>query len=69
MDTATRSEGRAIPCNKGKRLGQKPPLKLRSGPSGFDCSWIIEPENSRYSTPPSTASCAAAIWWGFAFTM
>ena len=29
MDTETKSEGRAVPWNKGKVLGQKPPLKLR----------------------------------------
>ena len=29
MDTKTKSEGRAVPWNKGKLLGQKPPLKLR----------------------------------------
>jgi hypothetical protein len=29
MDTATSTEGRAIPWNKGKLLGQKPPLKLK----------------------------------------
>src|SRR5438046_3450287 len=29
MDTETKSEGRAVPWNKGKLLGQKPPLKLR----------------------------------------
>jgi len=29
MDTATRTAGRAIPWNKGKLLGQKPPLKLK----------------------------------------
>src|SRR4249919_455945 len=29
MDTATETEGRAIPWNKGKLLGQKPPLKLK----------------------------------------
>ena len=29
MDTATTTAGRAIPWNKGKLLGQKPPLKLR----------------------------------------
>jgi hypothetical protein len=28
MDTATKTEGHAIPWNKGKLLGQKPPLKL-----------------------------------------
>ena len=29
MDTETKSDGRAIPWNKGKLLGQKPPLKLK----------------------------------------
>jgi hypothetical protein len=29
MDTATTTTGRAIPWNKGKLLGQKPPLKLK----------------------------------------
>src|SRR5438309_5978553 len=29
MDSARKSEGRAIPWNKGKLLGQKPPLKLK----------------------------------------
>ena len=29
MDTETKSDGRAVPWNKGKLLGQKPPLKLR----------------------------------------
>ncbi len=28
MDTTTQTAGRAIPWNKGKLLGQKPPLKL-----------------------------------------
>ena len=30
MDTATKTEGRATPWNKGKLLGQKPPLKLKA---------------------------------------
>ena len=30
MDTETKSEGRAVAWNKGKLLGQKPPLKLRA---------------------------------------
>ena len=34
MDTATKTEGRATPWNKGKLLGQKPPLKLKE-------SWSI----------------------------
>jgi hypothetical protein len=29
METATSTVGRAIPWNKGKLLGQKPPLKLK----------------------------------------
>ena len=29
MDPTTQTSGRAIPWNKGKRLGQKPPLKLK----------------------------------------
>ena len=29
METATSTEGRAIPWNKGKLHGQKPPLKLK----------------------------------------
>jgi hypothetical protein len=29
MDTATTIAGRSIPWNKGKLLGQKPPLKLK----------------------------------------
>ena len=29
MDTATKTEGRATPWNKGELLGQKPPRKLK----------------------------------------
>jgi hypothetical protein len=29
MDASTKSTGRVTPWNKGKLLGQKPPLKLR----------------------------------------
>lgn len=29
MNTATKSERRAVPWNNGKLLGQKPPLKLK----------------------------------------
>jgi len=29
MDTATNTEGRRVPWNKGKLVGQKPPLKLK----------------------------------------
>jgi hypothetical protein len=29
MDTVTKTEARAVPWNKGRLLGQKPPLKLK----------------------------------------
>ena len=29
MDTATKTEGRATPWNKGKLLGQKPPTEAK----------------------------------------
>ncbi len=29
MDTVTKTERRAVPWNKGKLLGQRPPLKLK----------------------------------------
>ena len=29
MDTSTKTQGRVAPWNKGKLLGQKPPLKLK----------------------------------------
>ena len=29
MDTSTKTAGRIAPWNKGKLLGQKPPLKLK----------------------------------------
>src|SRR6266513_4638065 len=29
MDSITKTKARAVPLNKGKLLGQKPPLKLR----------------------------------------
>ena len=59
---ATKAGERAIPWNKGKLLGQKPPLKRkRSGPSEFDCNWIIAPAISRCLISPWTANCAAAI--------
>ena len=62
MYTSTSTEGRATPWNKGKLLGQKPPLKLKE-------IWAIRirlqsrgaPENSRCSTSLSIASYAAAI--------
>jgi hypothetical protein len=47
MDTATTKAVRAAPWNKGKLVGQKPPLKLKG-------IW-------RCSNSPSTTSCAVAI--------
>ena len=57
MDTAATITRRAIPWNKGKLLGQKPPLKLKE-------IWAIrirpqlhlEPENLHCSTSPSIAN-------------
>ena len=69
-NTAPKADGRVVPWNKGKLIGERPPLKLKDiGSSGFDFNWIIEPGNSRCSISPSTASCAGAIWSGFTFAM
>ena len=39
MDTAINTGGRVAPWNRGKQLGQKPPLKLkRSGLSESGCN-------------------------------
>jgi hypothetical protein len=40
MDTTTKPEWHAVPWNKGKLLGQKPPFEAerRSGASGSDCN-------------------------------
>jgi hypothetical protein len=62
MDTATNTNGRVTPWNKGMLLGQKPPLKLQE-------IWAIRirlqlthrDRSLRYSTSPSTASCAVVI--------
>ena len=70
MDTATTTARRAAPWNKGKLLGQKPPLKLKEiWASGFVCNWIIESGNSHCSTWQLIASCVGAIWSDFASTM
>jgi len=52
MDAVTKTEGHVVPWNKGKLLGQKPPLKLkeRSGLSEFGSSWTIERASSHCST-------------------
>ena len=69
MDTVTKPGAHATPRNKGKPLGQKPPLKLkeiwanrRSGPIGFDCNWLMARKNSRSSTSPSTGRSHR---WGY----
>ena len=70
MHTVPNTAARVTPWNKGKLLGQKPPLKLKE-------IWAIRirlqlehrVRNLRCSISRSTASCAGAIWWGFASTM
>ena len=62
MDTGRKTEGRAVPWNNGKLLGQKPPPKLKE-------IWAIRIRlqlerrtgNSRCSTSLSTANCAGVI--------
>ena len=62
MDTATTKAVRAAPWNKGKLVGQKPPLKLKE-------IWAIRirlqldhrARDGRCSNSPSTTSCAVAI--------
>ena len=50
-NTVSKADGRGVPWNKGKLLGQKPPLKLKEiWPFGFAYSLIIEPVNLRCST-------------------
>ena len=69
MDTATTIAGRSTPWNKGKLLGQKPPLRLKE-------IWAIRirlqldhrVRELASSTSLSTASCVGAIWWDFAST-
>ena len=69
MDTATTTNRRVTPWNKGKLLGQKLPLKLNEiWAIRIRHSWIIGPGNSHCSTSPSTASYADAIWSAFAST-
>jgi hypothetical protein len=65
MDTATKTEGRALPWNKGKLLGQKSPLKLKEiwGHPDSTATDSSDPANSRYSTSPSTARNAKLSIW------
>ena len=70
MDTTTKVRGRPAPWNKGKLLGQKPPLKLKE----IWAIWIRLQMDHRSRelalfTSPSTANCADAIWSPFAFVM
>ena len=61
-NTAPKADRRVVPWNKGKLIGQKPPLKMKEiWLSGFDCNLTIEPGNWRCSTPgwsprPGTAT-------------
>ena len=51
MDTATTTNGRVTPWNKGKLLGQKPPLKLKEiWAIRIRLRWIIGPGNSHCPT-------------------
>ena len=54
MDTDAKTQGRVAPWNKGKLLGQKPPLKLKvlcsgakgtTGCNGRRCRAAAEPEH------------------------
>jgi len=70
MDTDTKTEVRAAPWNRGKLLGQKPPLKLKEiWAIRIRCNSRGAPENSRCSTSQLTASYAAAIWSASVSTM
>ncbi len=69
METATTTAGRAIPWNKGKLLGQKPPLKLKE-------IWAIRirlqldhrvRELALFNLAIDS-KCAGAIWWDYGFT-
>ena len=70
MDTVSNTAARVTPWNKGKLLGQKPPLKLKE-------IWAIQirlqldhrARELALFNLASTASCAGAISWGFASTM
>lgn len=49
------------PCNSGKRIGLKPPLKLREICAlRTDGRWLGRPKNSPCSTWRSTASSGGA---------
>ena len=62
MLQAIQIQPRPVPWNKGKVIGQKPPLKLKeSGRSESDYNWRAVSETSYCSTSPSIASFAAVI--------
>ena len=49
-NTAPKADRRVVPWNKGKLIGQKPPLKMKEiWLSGFDCNLTSEPGNWRCS--------------------
>ena len=70
MDTNTKVKGRVAPWNKGKLLGQKPPLKLNE-------IWAVRirlqldhrARELALFNLASIASCVAAIWSGCVSTM
>ena len=50
-NTVSKADGRAVPWNKGKLIGQKPPLKLKEiWAIRIRYSLIIEPVTLRCST-------------------
>ena len=51
-----------MPSNKGKLIGQKPPLRLKEiWAIRIRLQLDIEPRNSRCSNSPSTASCGCEL--------
>ena len=66
---APKADGRAIPWNKGKLIGQKPPLKLKEiWAIRIRLQLDVDSGNSRCSISQSIASCAAATSSAFAST-
>lgn len=62
MESENVAVGRRVPWNRGKFIGQKPPLKLREiGQSEQDFRWRRTSGNSRCSIPQSIASFEGAI--------
>jgi hypothetical protein len=57
MDTANKTERRAVPWNKGKLLGQKPPLKLKE-------IWAIPRIAPRHAHPTLPLQRDRTAWYG-----